>query len=147
MTIKITEERENALFKRKEIQGSIEAETTPSRVEVLKILSEKYKVPSENIKIKKIAGKFGSKRFNINANIYSSEQDKEEIELKKKKEKKQGKEPIEESLKKEPEKKPEEQGEKKSEAESPEKKPEKKEQEAEKPEEKTFENPPAEKNE
>jgi ribosomal protein S24E len=84
--IKITEERENALFNRKEIKGFIEAEVVPSRIETSKILSEKFKVPSENIKIKKIVGKFGSKTFSVEANIYSSKQDKDSIELKKKKE-------------------------------------------------------------
>ncbi len=87
MQLKITEEKENALFNRKEVKGFIEAEIVPSRVETSKILAEKFKVPWENIKIKKIVGKFGSKTFSVEANIYSSEQDKDSIELKKKKEK------------------------------------------------------------
>jgi len=87
MELKITEEKENALFNRKEIKGFIDAEVVPSRTETSKILSEKFKVPWENIKIKKIVGKFGSKTFSVEANIYSSKQDKDSIELKKKKEK------------------------------------------------------------
>jgi len=86
MEFKITEEKENALFNRKEIKGFIDSEVVPSRIETSKILSEKFKVPWENIKIKKIVGKFGSKTFSVEANIYSSEQDKDSIELKKKKE-------------------------------------------------------------
>lgn len=86
MELKITEEKENALFNRKEIKGFIDSEVVPSRTETSKILSEKFKVPLENIKIKKIVGKFGSKTFNVEANIYSSKQDKDSIELKKKKE-------------------------------------------------------------
>ncbi len=86
MTLKITEEKENALFNRKEIKGFIDSEIVPSRAETSKILSEKFKVPLENIKIKKIVGKFGSKTFSVEANIYSSKQDKDSIELKKKKE-------------------------------------------------------------
>jgi len=86
MTLKITEEKENALFNRKEIKGFIDSEVVPSRIETSKILSEKFKVPWENIKIKKIVGKFGSKTFSVEANIYSSKQDKDSIELKKKKE-------------------------------------------------------------
>lgn len=86
MDIKITEEKENALFNRKEIKGFINSEVVPSRTETSKILSEKFKVPWENIKIKKIIGKFGSKTFSVEANIYSSKQDKDSIELKKKKE-------------------------------------------------------------
>ena len=87
MELKITEEKENALFNRKEIKGFIDSEVVPSRIETSKILSEKFKVPWENIKIKKIVGKFGSKTFSVEANIYSSKQDKDSIELKKKKEK------------------------------------------------------------
>ncbi len=86
MEFKITEEKENALFNRKEIKGFIDSEVVPSRIETSKILSEKFKVPWENIKIKKIVGKFGSKTFSVEANIYSSKQDKDSIELKKKKE-------------------------------------------------------------
>ena len=86
MGLKITEEKENALFNRKEIKGFIDSEIVPSRTETSKILSEKFKVPWENIKIKKIIGKFGSKTFSVEANIYSSKQDKDSIELKKKKE-------------------------------------------------------------
>ncbi|HUW43987.1 MAG TPA: hypothetical protein VMV95_03450 [Bacillota bacterium] len=88
---KIIEEKENLLFNRNEIKGCIDSETVPSRVEILEILSKKFKVPLENIKIKKISGKFGSNTFNVEANIYSSEKDKESIELKKKKEKAQEK--------------------------------------------------------
>ena len=85
--LKILEEKENPLFNRKEIKGSIESEIAPSRAEILEILSKKFSVPAENIKVKKILGKFGSKTFNVEANIYSSEKDKDSIELKKKKEK------------------------------------------------------------
>lgn len=85
--IKIIEEKENPLFKRKEIKGTIEAEAVPSRAETLEILSKKFETPLENIKIKGITGKFGSRTFDIKANIYSSEQDKDSVEIKKKKEK------------------------------------------------------------
>ena len=126
MELKITEEKENALFNRKEIKGFIDSEVVPSRIETSKILSEKFKVPWENIKIKKIVGKFGSKTFSVEANIYSSEQDKDSIELKKKKEK-------------EPEKKDEEvteekTAEEKAKQEQPEEQPEQKPRE-EKPQE------------
>ncbi|MFH1310895.1 MAG: hypothetical protein ABIH65_00635 [Nanoarchaeota archaeon] len=87
MELKINEERENLLFNRKEIKGYIKSEISPSRVEVSKLLSEKFSVPAENIKIKGINGKFGTRIFDIEANIYSSQKDKDEIELKKKKEK------------------------------------------------------------
>ena len=87
MKLTIIEEKGNALFNRKEIKGIAESEVTPSRKEVIKVLAEKFKIPEENIKIKGIHGKFGSKKFNVEANIYSSKEEKDLIELKKKKEK------------------------------------------------------------
>jgi len=85
MELKITEEKENKLFNRKEVKGFVESNVTPSRPDVTKLLSEKFLVPFENIKIKKIMGKFGSKTFDAEANIYSSKEEKDSIELKKKK--------------------------------------------------------------
>lgn len=84
---KILEEKENHLFNRKEIKLSVEAEVTPSNSEVEKFISEKLSVPVENIKIKKISGKFGSKTFTIIINIYNSKEDKDRKELKIKKSK------------------------------------------------------------
>ena len=107
MGLKITEEKENALFNRKEIKGFIDSEVVPSRTETSKILAEKFKVPWENIKIKKIIGKFGSKTFSVEANIYSSKQDKDSIELKKKKEKESEKKDEEVTEEKTAEEKPE----------------------------------------
>ena len=88
--IKILQEKENSLFNRKEIQLSVEAEITPNHEDIKKLISEKFSTKIENIKIKKISGKFGSKTFTITANIYSSEEDKNKTEpkLKKKAEKK-----------------------------------------------------------
>mgnify|MGYP001586999792 FL=1 len=86
MELKITEEKENHLFNRKEIKGHIESKASPSRVEISELLSKKFSLPAENIKINEIKGKFGTKTFNIKANVYSSKKDKDEIELKKKKE-------------------------------------------------------------
>lgn len=86
MELKILEEKSNDLFGRREIKSVVEAEITPSRKEILDVLAEKYKVPRENIKIKGIRGKFGSKTFAVEANIYSSKETREKVELKKKKE-------------------------------------------------------------
>ena len=72
----IIEERENVLFKRKEIKFSVDSEVTPSHADVRKIISEKFSTPEENIRIKTILGKFGSKNFTISTNVYTSEQDK-----------------------------------------------------------------------
>ncbi len=90
---KILEEKENPLFNRKEIQASIESEVTPSNSDIKKLISGKFSTQIENIKIKKILGKFGSKTFEVLANIYASKQDKENIEPKPKKEAKEPSEP------------------------------------------------------
>lgn len=86
MTLKIIEEKSNPLFKRKEIKATLESEITPSRAHVLELLSKKFDVSPENIKIKGIRGNFGIKRFSIEANVYHSKEEKDIVELKKKKE-------------------------------------------------------------
>ncbi len=85
MEIKILEEKKNPLFNRKEIQISLFSEISPNKTEVKKLISEKFSAPEENIEIKKISGKFGSKDFLIIFNVYSSKEDKEKIERKSKK--------------------------------------------------------------
>ena len=85
MEFNATSEKENALFKRKEIEGSIESKITPSREDVLGILAKKFSVDSGVIKIKGIHGKFGSRIFTVSANIYESVEDKDSVEPKKKK--------------------------------------------------------------
>lgn len=100
MEFKTISNIENPLFNRREIEGEIHTEVTPSRQDVIKLLSKEFSVASENIKIRTIIGKFGSRVFVINANIYSSKEDKDKIEIKKKKdveaEKKAGESVVEE---------------------------------------------------
>jgi len=91
--MKIINEKENKLFNRKEIQINVESEVTPSHEETKKLISEKFSTKPENIRIKKISGKFGSKDFEISANIYSSEGEKNKIEIFSKKEAEQEKKP------------------------------------------------------
>lgn len=86
MTLKIIEEKNNPLFGRKEIKAVIESEKTPSRAQVLELLSKKFSASPESIKILGIKGSFGVKKFSIEANIYQSKEEKEMVELKKKKE-------------------------------------------------------------
>ena len=85
MEFEIIKETENPLFKRKEIQISLDAETTPSEKEMIDSISQKFSTQPENISMEGIHGKFGSKTFTINANIYSSQEEKQAIEQKKKK--------------------------------------------------------------
>jgi len=84
--LNIIEEEKNPLFDRKKIEVELEAETTPSREDILILLSKKFSTEKENIKIKSILGKFGSRIFTIKANIYNSKQEKDNLEIKKKKE-------------------------------------------------------------
>ena len=112
---KVTEKKENPLFNRKEIFFEVQADITPSRLETSKFFSKKFSVPVENIKIKGINGKFDSNTFSGSVFIYNSEEDKNRVEIKKKKDEK-----MKEALKsKEPEKE-----EVKDEAPSEEEKPE-----------------------
>ena len=80
MTLKILKEKENSLFSRKEISFELPAEITPSNKEVLELISKNLSVPEETIKVKKIYGKFGSKDFIIDANVYSTKENKEKVE-------------------------------------------------------------------
>ncbi len=84
--LKTIQERENPLFNRKEVVIEIETNITPSKEEAEKLISEKFSVPVENIKIKKVLGKFGLSLFTIEAFIYSSKENKEKMEPKEKKE-------------------------------------------------------------
>ena len=85
MEIKIITDTENPLFNRREIESEIHANTIPSRENVRKLLSESLSVSPELIKIKTIEGRFGQKVFLVVANVYSSKEDKDMLELKKKK--------------------------------------------------------------
>ena len=78
--INVIEEKANPLFKRKEVKFTIDAEITPSHADTRKFISEKFSTPEENIRVKNILGKFGSKNFTISAHIYESEKDKLDTE-------------------------------------------------------------------
>ena len=99
MEIKNIQETENALFKRKEIVAEVESEAVPSNEEVKNALAEKFSVSEDAIKIKKIASKFGSKIFLVDANIYASKEDLNSVEVKTKKEREAEKKAEEERLK------------------------------------------------
>ena len=84
--IKVLKEVINDLFDRKEIILEINSDVIPSHAKTKKLISEKLSTSQDAIKIKKIHGKFGSKNFKIEANVYNSKESKESIESKKKKE-------------------------------------------------------------
>ncbi len=86
MELKIIGEKNNELFSRKEIKAIVKSVLAPKREDVLKEISDKFSVSPEVIKIKGIYGKFGVQEFDVMANIYNSKQDKDAVEIKKKKE-------------------------------------------------------------
>jgi len=85
--ITILNQRKNPIFKREEIEFSIETEITPKINETELLIAKEFSTEVENVKVKKIKGKFGSKKFVITANIYNSKEEKGNIEPKSKKEK------------------------------------------------------------
>ena len=91
-------EKDNKLFNRKEVQINLEAEVTPSHEKAKELISEKFSTQPENIRVKKISGKFGTKIFTISANIYPSEEEKNKIEIFSKKEKEREKKPEPEKI-------------------------------------------------
>jgi ribosomal protein S24E len=86
MTTKVLSERENHLFNRKEVKVQIPSQTHPSYKDVEDFCSKHFKVPEDAVKIKTLKGKFGSKEFVANVNIYKSKHEKDKIERKTKKE-------------------------------------------------------------
>jgi len=80
MNLKIINEKENSLYSRKEIVIEIKKEIIPKTTEMEALLSEKFSVPVETIKVNKISAGFGSDIFTIHAKIYKSKEEKEAIE-------------------------------------------------------------------
>ena len=82
--LKIIKQRENPLFNRKEVEISIEANVTPKIKEAEDLVAKEFASHADNVKIKKIKGRFGSNSFIIFANIYHTKEDKDKIEKSKK---------------------------------------------------------------
>ncbi len=70
---------------RKELVLKIKKETLPTQSEIKKSVSEKYSADLKHIKIKNISAKYGTKDFSANVYVYKSEDEKNQIEIKKKK--------------------------------------------------------------
>lgn len=83
--LKIIEEKENPLFKRKEIIAEMDAEVTPSNADITKKISEKYSKEEKAIKVYSIKGKYGRKNTTIKAKVYDSPEELNRIEVKTKK--------------------------------------------------------------
>ncbi len=77
--VNIGVEKENVIFKRKEIKGyMISTGGTPSKAYLISYLSSKYKVPETHIDLKYIVGRPRRKVFDFFALIYSEPIKKEE---------------------------------------------------------------------
>lgn len=83
MKIEIISKKENALFKRTEIEFKIlDSPVTPSRTEVKNLLLASTKAKEELLIIKKINSFFGREMSTGTAYIYSDKKDLEKIEQK-----------------------------------------------------------------
>ncbi len=82
------EKKLNPLFGREEVEFFVKADKTPSEVEVEKMVAEKYSSSVENVKVRIIKGKFGSKEFLVRADIYKNVEDKTRFGMIKKRNKK-----------------------------------------------------------
>jgi ribosomal protein S24E len=80
--MKIIEEKQNPLLKRKEIKVILEADKNPTEQEAIKEIAGKFKVEEGVIAVKQVKGKFGRNTFLITANIYESPEDRERVEPK-----------------------------------------------------------------
>jgi ribosomal protein S24E len=88
MEVKILKEKTNPLFHRKEIELLVSVDATPKTKEAEEIVANQFSSNSENVKIKKIHGNYGIKKFTIAANVYGSKESKDKTEIKPSKEKK-----------------------------------------------------------
>jgi len=82
--LKIIKQRENPLFNRKEMKISIETNIAPKMKEAEEFVAKEFSSHVDNIKIRKIKGRFGSNTFIITVNIYNSKEDKDKMEKSKK---------------------------------------------------------------
>jgi small subunit ribosomal protein S24e len=85
MEIKITEEQQNILLKRKEIQFEVEhsqTKGTPSRLEIRNKLAEMLKTKPELVYVKRVETKTGTMKAKGEANAYESIEQAKRIEPK-----------------------------------------------------------------
>ena len=82
--MKILNDNENMLLKRKEFDIIYESEASPEIGKLSQEVSEFLKAPLENVVIKEAYGNFGSKSYSVKAFVYKDVKQKELIEPKKK---------------------------------------------------------------
>ncbi|HJX50539.1 MAG TPA: hypothetical protein VJ438_03700 [Candidatus Nanoarchaeia archaeon] len=84
--MEILKEEQNPLFDRKEVYGKLLSKASPVKGEIAKMLSDKYSVPADAIRVLTIKGKFGTNEFWIKAHVYKSLEEKNKTERLTKKE-------------------------------------------------------------
>lgn len=87
----ILKEKEFPLLKRKRITAEMEhfKKPTPTKLEIVKKISQEMKVQEENISLLHAYPHFGREKTKIIANIYASKEDKDFVEKINKKKKKE----------------------------------------------------------
>ena len=80
--MKILNDNENMLLKRKEFDIIYESEASPEIGKLSQEVSEFLKAPLENVVIKEAYGNFGSKSYAVKAFVYSDAKHRELIEPK-----------------------------------------------------------------
>ncbi|MEK6827645.1 MAG: hypothetical protein AABX99_04135 [Nanoarchaeota archaeon] len=78
----IVKEKKNPIFDRREIEINALLSVSPKIKEAEEMIGKEFSANPENVKIKKIKGRFGSTNFIITANIYTSKEEKDKIETK-----------------------------------------------------------------
>ncbi len=78
----ILKEKKNPVFDRKEIEVNVKMDVSPKIKEAEELIGKEFSANPENVKIKKVKGRFGSNSFIITANIYSSKEEKDKVETK-----------------------------------------------------------------
>ncbi|MEK6913889.1 MAG: hypothetical protein AABW47_04450 [Nanoarchaeota archaeon] len=82
MELTVLNKKENPLFNRKEVELNVETNASPKTSEAEEFVAKEFSTNAENVKIKGINGKFGSRNFVVLANIYQSKEEKDKIETK-----------------------------------------------------------------
>ena len=75
-------EKENPLYKRKEVEFRVTSVKAPSKLDVIKFTAEKFKSHENSVAVSHIHGRFGCEEFIITANVYKTKEDKESTEIK-----------------------------------------------------------------
>lgn len=86
--MKVLHEKNNSLLKRKEVLVESDYEANPGFEKAGNDLAQHFKTENDVVVVRKVGSSYGSEQFVIEAMIYNSVKDKNDIEPKKKEKKK-----------------------------------------------------------